>query len=115
MAMDLKANLGEIMKEAQKMQEKMQKAQQELASLEIQGEAGAGLVKVIMNGRHDAKSVWINANLMDEDKEMLEDLIVAAINDAVRKVEKASKEKISDLTAGLKLPPDLQLPDEDDK
>ncbi len=112
--MDLKANLGDIMKEAQKMQEKMQKAQQELANLEIQGEAGAGLVKIIMNGRHDAKSVWINANLMDEDKEMLEDLIVAAINDAVRKVEKASKEKIADLTAGLKLPPDLQLPDDTD-
>lgn len=105
--MDLKANLGDIMKEAQKMQERMQKAQEELATMVVTGEAGAGLVKVEMNGRHDVKNVSINQNLMEEDKEMIEDLVAAAINDAVRKVEKASKDKISDLTSGLQLPEDL--------
>lgn len=105
--MDLKANLGDIMKEAQKMQEKMQKAQEELANMTVTGEAGAGLVKIEMNGRHDVKSVNINQNLMEEDKEMIEDLVAAAINDAVRKVEKASKDKIADLTSGMQLPQDL--------
>lgn len=105
--MDMKGNLGDIMKQAQKMQERMQKAQQELAEMVVIGEAGAGLVKVEMNGRHDVKSVNINQNLMDEDKEMIEDLVAAAVNDAVRKVEKASKDKIADLTQGLDLPTDL--------
>lgn len=108
--MDMNANLGDIMKEAQKMQERMQKAQEELANMTVTGEAGAGLVKVTMNGRHDVKSVSINQNLMDEDKEMIEDLVAAAVNDAVRKVEKESKNKIAELTAGLNLPTDLTPP-----
>lgn len=109
--MDMKANLSNIVKEAQKMQERMQKAQEELIQMTVTGEAGAGLVKINMNGRYDVKSVFINQNLMDEDKEMIEDLVAAAVNDAVRKVEKASKDKITDLTSDLKLPTDLELPD----
>lgn len=102
--MDMNANLGNLMKEAQKMQEKMQKAQQQLSEMSVVGQSGGGLVKIEMNGRHDAKKVTINPNLMDEDVEMIEDLVAAAINDAVRKIEKASKEKISQLTAGLNIP-----------
>lgn len=105
--MDMKANLDNLMKEAQKMQSKMQDAQKELAALTVVGEAGAGLVKIEMNGRHDVRKVTINDNLMDEDKEMIEDLVAAAVNDAVRKIEKESKSKISQLTAGLDLPGDL--------
>ncbi len=92
--MDLKDNLGSIMREAKKMQERMQEAQEELANLLITGESGGGLVKIDMNGRHDCKRVDINKSLLDEEADMLEDLIAAAINDAVQKVEKASKEKI---------------------
>ena len=111
--MDIKGNLGEIMKEAQKMQERMQKAQEDLSNMVVTGEAGAGLVKVKMTGRHDVKSVEINQNLMEEDKEMIEDLVAAAVNDAVRKVEKASKDKITELTANLNLPKDLGGTDEE--
>lgn len=105
--MDMNQNLNNLMKEAQKMQEKMQKAQQELTDLNVTGESGGGLVKINMNGKHDAKAVKINPNLMDEEVEMIEDLVAAAINDAVRKIEKASKQKISQLTAGLNIPTDL--------
>lgn len=105
--MDMNQNLNNLMKEAQKMQEKMQKAQQELTDLSVTGESGGGLVKITMNGKHDAKTVKINPNLMDEEVEMIEDLVAAAINDAVRKIEKASKQKISQLTAGLNIPTDL--------
>ena len=105
--MDMNANLGNLMKEAQKMQKKMQDAQQQLTDMEVTGESGGGLVKVAMNGRHDVKQVKINPNMMDEDVEMIEDLVAAAVNDAVRKIEKASKEKIAQLTSGLNIPTDF--------
>ncbi|MDP3269581.1 MAG: YbaB/EbfC family nucleoid-associated protein [Legionella sp.] len=105
--MDINQNLGNLMKEAQKMQQRMQEAQQQLSELVVQGEAGGGMVTVKMNGRHDVTEVKIKPTLMDEDVEMMEDLIAAALNDAVRKIEKVSKEKISQLTAGLNIPTDL--------
>jgi len=107
--MDINQNLGNLMKEAQKMQQRMQEAQKELSELVVTGESGGGMVTVKMNGRHDilADGIKIKATLMDEDVEMLEDLVAAAVNDAVRKIEKASKDKISKLTAGLNLPTDL--------
>lgn len=111
--MDINQNLGNLMKEAQKMQQRMQEAQKELSKLTVIGESGGGLVKVTMNGRHDVSEFKINPSLLD-DVEMLEDLAAAAVNDAVRKVEKASKEKISQLTAGLNLPTDF-MGDEGDQ
>ena len=105
--MSMNQNLGNLMKEAQKMQQRMQEAQQQLSELIVMGDAGSGMVTVKMNGRHDVLGVKIKASLMDEDVEMLEDLVAAAINDAVRKIEKVSKEKISQLTAGLNIPTDL--------
>lgn len=102
--------LGDIMKQAQQMQEQMQKAQEELARKEVQGESGAGLVKVVMNGRHDVKSVSIDSSLLAEDKEILEDLVAAAINDAVRKVEANNQNMMSGLTAGMKMPPGFKMP-----
>lgn len=111
--MDMNANLGNLMKEAQKMQKKMQDAQQQLSDMSVTGESGGGLVKVEMNGRHDVKKVNINKNLMDEDVEMIEDLVAAAVNDAVRKIEKVSKEKISQLTAGLNIPTDFDNKDDE--
>lgn len=109
--MDINKNLGDLMKEAQRMQERMKKAQDELSQLEVIGESGGGMVVVKMNGRHDVLSVQIKPSLLD-DKEMLEDLVAAAVNNAVKKVEKASKEKISQLTSGFNLPTDF-LKDED--
>lgn len=106
--MDMNQNLNNLMKEAQKMQEKMQKAQQELTELQVIGESGGGLVKVTMNGRHDVIAVKINPNLIEEDVEMIEDLVAASVNDAVRKIEKESKAKIGQLTAGLNIPTDLK-------
>lgn len=99
----MKGGIGNLMKQAQKMQEDMVKAQEELATMEVTGESGGGMVSVVLNGRHEAKRVSIDESLFgdDDDKEMLEDLIAAAINDAVHKVEAASKEKMSGLTAGL--------------
>ncbi len=105
--MDINQNLSNLMKEAQKMQQRMQEAQQQLSELTVTGESGGGMVKIKMNGRHDVLEVKINPSLMEEDKEMLEDLVAAAINDAVRKIEKASKEKIGQLTAGLNIPTDF--------
>ncbi|GAA6153154.1 YbaB/EbfC family nucleoid-associated protein [Pseudoteredinibacter isoporae] len=102
--------LGDLMKQAQEMQAKMQNMQEELANAEVQGEAGAGLVKVIMTGRHDVKSVSIDASLMEEDKEILEDLLAAAVNDAVRRVEDANREKMGSMTAGMGIPPDFKMP-----
>ena len=96
--------IGDLMKQAQQMQGRMQEMQQELANLEIQGESGAGLIKVTMNCRHEVKRVDIDASLMSEDKEVLEDLIAAACNDCVRRVEKAQADKMSELTGGLNLP-----------
>jgi DNA-binding YbaB/EbfC family protein len=105
--MDINQNLGNLMKEAQKMQQRMQEAQQQLSQLIVTGESGGGMVKIEMNGRHDISKVKINPSLMEEEIEMLEDLVAAAVNDAVRKIEKASKEKISQLTACLNIPTDF--------
>lgn len=105
--MDINQNLGNLMKEAQKMQQRMQEAQQQLSELVVMGEAGGKMVTIKMNGRHDVTEVKIKPSLMEEDVEMLEDLVAAAINDAVRKIEKVSKEKITQLTAGLNIPTDL--------
>lgn len=106
----MKGGIGNLMKQAQKMQEEMQRAQEELARAEIIGEAGGGMVKVTMNGRHEVKRVEIDPSLMGDDKEMLEDLIAAACNDVVHRIEEQTKEQMSGLTAGLNLPPGMKLP-----
>ena len=106
----MKGGLGNLMKQAQQMQANMEKMQEQLASVEVEGQAGAGMVKVTMTCRHDVKRVSIDDSLMGDDKEMLEDLIAAAINDAVRRVEATSQEKMSGFTAGLGLPPGMKLP-----
>ncbi len=106
----LKGGMGNLMKQAQKMQEQMQRQQAELAEAEVQGESGAGLVKITMNGRHDVKRVNIDDSLMSEDKDMLEDLLAAAVNDAVRKIEARNQEQMSKLTAGMGLPAGMKLP-----
>ena len=105
-----KGNMGNLMKQAQKMQEQMQKAQEELAKAEVTGEAGAGLVKVVMTGRHDVKKVELDQSLMSEDKELIEDLLAAAVNDAVRKVEENSKDQMAAMTQGMQLPPGMKFP-----
>ena len=102
-------NLGNLMKQAQQMQANMQKAQEELASIEVEGQSGAGAVKVVMTCKHDVRRVTIDPSVMD-DREMLEDLVAAAMNDAVRRGEDLSKEKMSGFTAGLNLPPGFKLP-----
>jgi DNA-binding YbaB/EbfC family protein len=107
----MKNQLGDLMQQAQKMQEKMQEAQEKLAELEVTGEAGAGLVKIVMTGKHQARKLSIDNSLIaDNDQEMLEDLIVSAINDAVRKVDEANKDSMSGMTAGMPLPPGFKLP-----
>lgn len=103
-------NVGDMMKKAQKMQEEMQKAQEEIAKAEVTGEAGAGLVKVTMNGRHDVRKVDIDSSLMSEEKDILEDLLAAAVNDAVRRVEENQKEKMSGMMSGMGLPPGFKMP-----
>lgn len=102
----MKGGLGNLMKQAQAMQENMQKAQEELANIEVTGESGGGLVKVSMTCRHDVKKISIDPELMGDadDREMLEDLVAAAVNDAVRKAEKAQQEKMAGLTGGLNIP-----------
>jgi len=102
--------LDQIMKQAQRMQEDLQKAREEIARLEVTGEAGAGLVRVRMTGTHDVRGVSIDPSLFQEDRQMLEDLVAAAVNDAVRRVQHATQEKMSGLTAGLALPPGMKLP-----
>lgn len=102
--------LGNIMKQAQQMQESMQKAQAELANLEVTGQAAAGLVSVVMTGRHDVKRVTIDPSVMQEDKEMLEDLLAAAVNDAVHKVEQETQTRMAGMTAGMSLPPGFKMP-----
>lgn len=102
--------LGDLMKQAQEMQANMQKMQEELANAEVTGESGAGLVKVTMTGRHDVRDVKIDASLLSEDKEILEDLLAAAVNDAVRKVEANTKNKMGDLTSGIQMPPGFKMP-----
>lgn len=106
----MKGGLGQLMKQAQKLQEDLQQVQNELASMEVVGESGAGMVRVTMTGRHDVRSVRIDAELMNGDREMLEDLIAAAVNDAVRKVEAQTSDRMSGLGSGLGLPPGLKLP-----
>lgn len=103
-------NIGDLMKQAQQMQANMQKMQEDLAHAEVKGEAGAGLVSVVMTGRHDVKRVHIDASLLSEDKEMLEDLLAAAVNDAVRKVETQNRDQMSKMTAGMGLPADFKMP-----
>ncbi|RUM57625.1 MAG: YbaB/EbfC family nucleoid-associated protein [Marinomonas sp.] len=105
-----KGGMGNMMRQAQKMQENMQKAQEEIGNMEVEGQSGAGLVKVTMTGRHDVKRVSIDDSLFEDDKEMLEDLIAAAINDAVRNIETASKDKMSEATAGMPIPPGFKMP-----
>lgn len=106
----MKNQLAGLMKQAQSMQENMKKAQEEIAAMEIEGVAGAGMVKILMTGRHDVRRVTIDPSLLTEDKDILEDLVAAAMNDAVRKVEAASQEKMSGMAAGLPLPPGFKLP-----
>ncbi len=106
----LKGGIGNMMKQAQQMQENMQKMQEKLAEMEVEGVSGAGLVKVLMTCRNDVRRVSIDPSLMNDDKDMLEDLIAAAMNDAVRKAEATTQEKMSGFTAGLNLPPGLKLP-----
>jgi DNA-binding YbaB/EbfC family protein len=106
----LKGGLGNLLRQAQQMQENMQKAQAELAEIEVTGESGAGMVKITLNGRHEAKKVLIEPKLLGEDQDMLEDLLIAAINDAVRKVAARTQEKYSGLMSGMNLPPGMKLP-----
>jgi DNA-binding YbaB/EbfC family protein len=106
----MKGAMGNLMKQAQKMQEDMQKAQEEVANMEIEGQSGGGMVKVIMTGRHEIRKVTLDDSLMQDDKEMIEDLLAAAVNDAVRKVEQQTQDKMSGLTAGLNLPGGMKLP-----
>jgi nucleoid-associated protein EbfC len=107
----MKGALGDMMKKAQEMQENMQKAQRELANKEVTGEAGGGMVSVLMRGTHEVNRVTIDPSLVgEEDVEMLEDLIAAAVNDAVHKVEKSNQAAMQEMTAGLNLPPGFKLP-----
>lgn len=106
----MKGGLGQLMKQAQQMQEKMQKAQEELAGIEVTGESGAGMVRVTMNCRHEVRRVAIDDDLLGDDKDMLEDLVAAAMNDAIRRVEETTREKMSGLTAGMGLPGGMKLP-----
>ena len=106
----LKGGLGGLMKQAQKMQEDMQKAQQESAAMESTGQSGGGLVSVVLNGRHECKRVSIDQSLFDDDKDMIEDLVTAAFNDAAHKIDEASKERMANVTAGMPLPPGMKLP-----
>jgi DNA-binding YbaB/EbfC family protein len=96
--------LGDLMKQAQQVQERMQEMQEEMARLEVVGESGAGLVKVVMNGRHEVRRVEVDDSLLEEDKTMIEDLLAAACNDAVHKVERAQQDKMSGLASGFGLP-----------
>ncbi|GHC31177.1 nucleoid-associated protein [Kushneria pakistanensis] len=105
-----KGGMGNLMKQAQEMQDKMQKVQEEIADTEVHGESGAGMVKVTMNGRHDVTSIELDPAIMQEEKEFLEDLLAAAVNDAVRKVEVNSRTKMEEATQGLNLPPGFKMP-----
>ncbi|HET7159592.1 MAG TPA: YbaB/EbfC family nucleoid-associated protein [Burkholderiales bacterium] len=106
----MKAQLAGLMKQAQQMQENMKKVQEQLALTEVEGQSGAGLVRIVMTCRHDVKRVNIDESLMKDDKDMLEDLIAAAMNDAVRKVESTVQQKMAGVTSGLPLPPGFQMP-----
>jgi DNA-binding YbaB/EbfC family protein len=106
----MKGGIGQLMKQAQEMQANMKKAQEEMALITVTGESGAGMVKIAMTCRHQVQSVEIDDTLVGDDKEMLEDLIVAAFNDSIRKVEKTVQEKFSGMASGMSLPPGMKLP-----
>ena len=106
----MKGGMGNLMKQAQQMQAKMQKAQEEIANMEVVGESGAGMVKVTMTGSHSVRRVEIDESLMEDDKELVEDLVAAAFNDAVRRVEEVNKEKMGALTGGMQMPPGMKMP-----
>lgn len=106
----MKGQLAGLMKQAQQMQENMRKVQEQLATIEVEGQSGAGMVKVIMTCKHDVKRIIIDPSLLADDKEMLEDLVAAAVNDAVRRVESTVQEKMSGFTAGMGLPPGFKMP-----
>ncbi len=106
----MKGGIGNLMRQAQQMQAGLKRAQEELANMEVTGESGGGLVKVVMTGRHDVKRITIDPSLIQDDKDMLEDLVAAAVNDANRRVEAAQQERMSGLTAGMNLPPGLGIP-----
>ena len=106
----MKGGIGQLMKQAQQMQESMQKAQEELGRMEVTGESGAGMVKAVMTGKHEVRRVDIDDSLLGDDKEMLEDLVAAAINDAVHRIERTTSEKMSSMTSGMSLPPGMKLP-----
>jgi len=106
----MKGGIGNLMKQAQLMQENMKKLQVELAAMEVEGQSGSGMVKVVVTGRHEVRRVTIDPRLLADDREMLEDLVAAAVNDAVRRVEAMTQEKMAGVTAGLPLPPGLKLP-----
>ncbi len=105
----MKNQIADLMKQAQQMQDNMRKVQEQLASIEVEGQSGAGMVKVVMTCKHDVKRVSIAPSLLGDDKDMLEDLVAAAINDAVRKIEHTVQEKMSAITAGMPLPPGMKL------
>ncbi len=106
----MKGQIGQLMQQAQRMQEQMKQAQEEIAKLEVTGSAGGGMVSVTMSGAHEVRRVQIDRKLFADDPEMAEDLVAAAVNDAVNKVAAASKEKLGGLTSGLNLPPGMSLP-----
>jgi DNA-binding YbaB/EbfC family protein len=106
----MKGGLGNLMKQAQQMQDNVKTLQGELATTEIEGQSGSGMVRVIMTGRHEVKRVTIDPRLLSEEREMLEDLVAAAVNDATRRVEAMTQEKMAGVTAGLPLPPGMKLP-----
>lgn len=106
----MRGNIGQLMKQAQAMQDNMRRVQEQLATIEVEGQSGAGMVKVLMTCKYDVKRVSIDPSLVGEEKEMLEDLVAAAFNDAVRKVESAVAEKMGAVTAGLGLPPGFKMP-----
>ncbi len=106
----MKGGIGNLMKQAQKMQASMQKVQEEIATMEIVGQAGGGLVSVTMTGKHEVRRIDIDDSLFEDDKDMLADLVAAAVNDAVRRVQEATQEKMSEVTSGLNLPPGMSLP-----
>ncbi len=106
----MKGGMGNMLKQAQKMQENMQKMQEEIANLEVQGQSGGGMVSVQMNGQNEVKRIVIDDSLLGEDRDMLEDMIAAAVNDAVHKVKQMSQEKMSSVTSGIPMPPGFKLP-----
>jgi DNA-binding YbaB/EbfC family protein len=106
----MKGNIGNLMKQAQQLQANMQRAQAEIANLEVTGEAGGGMAKVTMTGKHEVKRVSLDPSLIGDDKEMLEDLIAAAVNDAVQKVERVTQERMSSVMGGMQLPPGMKMP-----